>query len=220
MTVIDLEVWTVERVAIELRPRLEERGALVADGDEVGNIELGRKAARLAGRERSRRASEGISARDVAGRGCGPCARSLPTSNRQGSCCEPPGRAVGHSVVTRLPSAPPLPAPIRLGDPGGRRPGRRAGGRSAGFAYLSSAGRGASASRPARYRKSPQGTSQPRVCPSEPDRTEIGRRFELWVYVLGPVSGLTVVDAPSTLSSSPSLRHVGQEGIWRRRGSS
>jgi hypothetical protein len=54
----------------------------------------------------------------------------------------------------------------------------------------------------------------------EPDRVDIGRRSGLWVYVLGPVSGLTVVDAPTTLPSSPSLRHAGQEGLWRRRGSS
>jgi hypothetical protein len=54
----------------------------------------------------------------------------------------------------------------------------------------------------------------------EPDRADIGRRFELWVYVLGPVTGLTVIEAPSTPSSSPSLRHPGQEGFWRGRASS
>ena len=54
----------------------------------------------------------------------------------------------------------------------------------------------------------------------EPDRVDMGRRFGLWVYVLGSVTGLTVVDAPNTLSSPPSLRHAGQEGFWRRRGSS
>jgi hypothetical protein len=54
----------------------------------------------------------------------------------------------------------------------------------------------------------------------EPDRADIGRRFELWVYVLGPVSGLTVLEAPGSLSSSPSLRRPAQEGFWRRRGSS
>jgi DNA-binding transcriptional ArsR family regulator len=52
----------------------------------------------------------------------------------------------------------------------------------------------------------------------EPDRVGIGRRFELWVYVLGPVSGLTVIDG--TLPSSPSLRHPEQERFWRRRGTS
>jgi hypothetical protein len=50
MTVIDLEQWTVERLAIELRPRLEEYGTLMADVDEVRNIQRWRKAARLAGR--------------------------------------------------------------------------------------------------------------------------------------------------------------------------
>ena len=54
----------------------------------------------------------------------------------------------------------------------------------------------------------------------EPDRVGIGRRFELWVYVLGPVSGLTVVDESFTPSSSPSLRHPLQDRFWRRRGSS
>jgi hypothetical protein len=52
----------------------------------------------------------------------------------------------------------------------------------------------------------------------EPDQADIGRRFELWVYVLGPVSGLTVIDGSSTEPSSPSLRHEGQERFWRRRG--
>jgi hypothetical protein len=50
MTVIDLEQWTIERLATELRPRLEEYGTLVADVDEVPNIKRWRKAARLAGR--------------------------------------------------------------------------------------------------------------------------------------------------------------------------
>jgi hypothetical protein len=50
MTVIDLEQWTVERLAMELQPHLAECGTLVADVDEVGNIERWRKAARLAGR--------------------------------------------------------------------------------------------------------------------------------------------------------------------------
>jgi hypothetical protein len=50
MTVIDLEQRTVERLAIELRARLEEYGTVVADVGEVGNVERWRKAARLAGR--------------------------------------------------------------------------------------------------------------------------------------------------------------------------
>jgi hypothetical protein len=50
MTVIDFERWTVERLAIELQPRLEECGTLVADVNEVGHIDRWRKAARLAGR--------------------------------------------------------------------------------------------------------------------------------------------------------------------------
>jgi hypothetical protein len=55
----------------------------------------------------------------------------------------------------------------------------------------------------------------------EPDqRPGPARRFGLWVYVLGPVSGLTVVDQSFTMSSSPSLRHAGQEGFRDRRGSS
>ena len=54
----------------------------------------------------------------------------------------------------------------------------------------------------------------------EPDRVGAGRRFELWVYVLRPVSGLTVIDGSSMPSSSPSLRHPEQERFWRRRGSS
>jgi hypothetical protein len=66
MTVIDLEQWKVERLAIELRPRLEECGALVADVDEVGNVERWRKAAALAGRSlgqpvRTMRSSDGLS---------------------------------------------------------------------------------------------------------------------------------------------------------------
>jgi hypothetical protein len=54
----------------------------------------------------------------------------------------------------------------------------------------------------------------------EPDRAEIGRRFGLWVYVLGPVTGLTVVDQGLTAPSSPSLRPPGREGFWRRHGAS
>jgi hypothetical protein len=55
----------------------------------------------------------------------------------------------------------------------------------------------------------------------EPDqRPGPARRFGLWVYVLGPVTGLTVVDQSHSPSSYPSLRHRGQEGFWRRRGSS
>jgi hypothetical protein len=50
MTVINLERWTVERLAIELEPHLEERGVFVAGVDEVGDVERWRKAARLAGR--------------------------------------------------------------------------------------------------------------------------------------------------------------------------
>jgi hypothetical protein len=50
MTVINLEQWTVERLAIELQPGLKERGALVAGVDEVGDVKRWRKAARLAGR--------------------------------------------------------------------------------------------------------------------------------------------------------------------------
>ena len=54
----------------------------------------------------------------------------------------------------------------------------------------------------------------------EPDRVGIGRRFELWVYVLGPVTGLTVVETGGMSPSPSSLRRPGQEGFWRRRGSS
>ena len=50
MTVINLEQWTVERLALELEPRFNESGTLVADVEEVGNIGRWRKAARLAGR--------------------------------------------------------------------------------------------------------------------------------------------------------------------------
>jgi hypothetical protein len=50
MTVIDLERRTVERLALELQPRFKERGTLVADVEDVGNVERWRKAARLAGR--------------------------------------------------------------------------------------------------------------------------------------------------------------------------
>jgi hypothetical protein len=39
------------------------------------------------------------------------------------------------------------------------------------------------------------------------------RRFGLWVYVLGPVAGLTVVDAHSTPSSSSSLQGPGRQGF-------
>ena len=46
----------------------------------------------------------------------------------------------------------------------------------------------------------------------EPDRVEIGRRFGLWVYVLGPVGGLTVIDGSNPPSLSPSLRRQGQGG--------
>jgi hypothetical protein len=54
----------------------------------------------------------------------------------------------------------------------------------------------------------------------EPDRVGIGRRFGLWVYVLGPVSGLTVIDGSSTLPSSLSLRQPEEARFWRRGGSS
>ena len=50
MTVINLEKWTVERLAIELQPSFEVSETLVADVAEVGNVERWRKAARLAGR--------------------------------------------------------------------------------------------------------------------------------------------------------------------------
>ena len=50
MTVINLEQWTVERLAAELEPRFKESGTLVAGVAEVGNVEWWRKAARLAGR--------------------------------------------------------------------------------------------------------------------------------------------------------------------------
>jgi hypothetical protein len=50
MTVTNLEQWTVEKLANELQPCLEECGTLAADVDEVGNIKRWRKAARLAGR--------------------------------------------------------------------------------------------------------------------------------------------------------------------------
>jgi hypothetical protein len=50
MKLINMEQWTVERLAIELQPRLEEYGTLVADVGEVQIIERWRKAARLAGR--------------------------------------------------------------------------------------------------------------------------------------------------------------------------
>ena len=50
MTVINLERRTVESLALKLEPRFKERGTLVAEVGEVGNIERWRKAARLAGR--------------------------------------------------------------------------------------------------------------------------------------------------------------------------
>ena len=55
----------------------------------------------------------------------------------------------------------------------------------------------------------------------EPDQGDLARRFGLWVYVLRPVSGLTVIDEslPPPPPPSPSLPHPGQEGFWRRRGS-
>jgi hypothetical protein len=54
----------------------------------------------------------------------------------------------------------------------------------------------------------------------EPDQGDLARRFGLWVYVLGPVTGLTVVHRGFTPPPSPSLPHPGQEGFWRRRRSS
>jgi hypothetical protein len=55
----------------------------------------------------------------------------------------------------------------------------------------------------------------------EPDQqTGPARRFDLWVYVLGPVPGLTVVDQSYTPRSAPSLRDPQHEGSWPRRGSS
>ena len=50
MTVINLEKWTVERLAIELQPLFAHSGTLVVDVGEIGNVERWRKAARLAGR--------------------------------------------------------------------------------------------------------------------------------------------------------------------------
>lgn len=50
MTVINLEKWTLERLAIELQPSFEVSETLVADVAEIGNVERWRKAARLAGR--------------------------------------------------------------------------------------------------------------------------------------------------------------------------
>jgi hypothetical protein len=50
MTVINLEEWTVGRLALELEPTFKERGTLVADVDDVGDVGRWRKAARLAGR--------------------------------------------------------------------------------------------------------------------------------------------------------------------------
>jgi hypothetical protein len=53
----------------------------------------------------------------------------------------------------------------------------------------------------------------------EPDQGDVARRFGLWVYVLGPVSGLTVVDESFVPPSSPSLPNAGQDRFWWRRGS-
>ena len=50
MTVVNLERRMVERLALELEPRIRKRGTLAADVEEVGNVERWRKAARLAGR--------------------------------------------------------------------------------------------------------------------------------------------------------------------------
>jgi hypothetical protein len=50
VTVVNLERRTVERLALELEPYLKERGTLVADLGEVGDLERWRKAARMAGR--------------------------------------------------------------------------------------------------------------------------------------------------------------------------
>ena len=50
MTVVNLERRTVERLALELEPRLKESGTLVADVGEVQDLERWRKAARMAGR--------------------------------------------------------------------------------------------------------------------------------------------------------------------------
>jgi len=49
MTVINLEQWTVERLAAELEPQFKESGTPVAGVADVGNVAW-RKAARLAGR--------------------------------------------------------------------------------------------------------------------------------------------------------------------------
>jgi hypothetical protein len=55
----------------------------------------------------------------------------------------------------------------------------------------------------------------------EPDQQPgPARRFGLWVYVLGPVTGLSVVAESFTPPPSPSLPHSRQEGFWGRRGSS
>jgi DNA-binding transcriptional ArsR family regulator len=53
----------------------------------------------------------------------------------------------------------------------------------------------------------------------EPDQGEIGRRFGLWVYVLGPLTGLTVIDARATPSPPPSLSAPGPEPFDLGRGS-
>jgi hypothetical protein len=50
MTVMNLEQWTVERLATELERRFKESETLGAGVAEVGNVEWWGKAARLAGR--------------------------------------------------------------------------------------------------------------------------------------------------------------------------
>src|SRR5207249_738554 len=48
----------------------------------------------------------------------------------------------------------------------------------------------------------------------EPDqRPGLARRFGLWVYVLGPIPGITVVHAGAEPSSRPSLRRLDQKGF-------
>ena len=46
----------------------------------------------------------------------------------------------------------------------------------------------------------------------EPDQG-LARRFGLWVYVLGPIPGITVVHAGAEPSSPPSLRRPDQNGF-------
>ena len=53
----------------------------------------------------------------------------------------------------------------------------------------------------------------------EPDHGP-ARRFGLWVYVLCPVTGLTVIDAHGTPAPTPSLQPPGQQRFGLRRGSS